>query len=137
MLTKEIKISDFTYPLPEERIAKFPLKQRDHSKLLVYQKGEVSETVFSNLPDYIPADSLMVFNNTKVIMARLHFRKATGALIEVFLLEPVEPLDYQLMFQARGCCEWCCLVGNLKKWKEEKLVHEVNVNGNTVTGRSG
>ena len=133
MLTKEIKISDFTYPLPEERIAKFPLKQRDHSKLLVYQKGEVSETVFSNLPDYIPADSLMVFNNTKVIMARLHFRKATGALIEVFLLEPVEPLDYQLMFQARGCCEWCCLVGNLKKWKEEKLVHEVNVNGNTVT----
>ncbi len=129
METKNIRISDYNYPLPDERIAKYPLPQRDRSKLLIYRHGEISEDVFFNLPEYLPADSLMVFNNTKVIMARLHFRKATGALIEVFLLEPVAPADYQVMFLTRSRCEWSCLVGNLKKWKDEPLERELTIDG--------
>ena len=121
MNTKEIHISDYNYALPDERIAKFPMKERDHSKLLIYNKGEVGEDVFYNLPNYLPKGALMVFNNTKVIQARMHFRKETGALIEVFLLEPAEPSDYELMFQTTGRCAWYCLVGNLKKWKEGTL----------------
>ena len=121
---KHIHISDYQYPLPDERIAKFPIAQRDHSKLLVYRHGEVGEDVFYHLPDYLPKGSLMVFNNTKVIQARMHFRKSTGALIEVFLLEPAEPSDYELMFQTSGHCAWYCLVGNLKKWKEGTLTRE-------------
>ena len=121
MNTKEIHISDYNYALPDERIAKFPMKERDHSKLLIYNKGEVGEDVFYNLPNYLPKGALMVFNNTKVIQARMHFRKETGALIEVFLLEPAEPSDYELMFQTTGKCAWYCLVGNLKKWKEGTL----------------
>ena len=96
---KHIHISEYNYPLPDERIAKFPLAVRDQSKLLVYRHGEVSEDVFTSLPDYLPKGSLMVFNNTKVIQARLHFRKETGALIEVFCLEPIQPNDYVLNFQ--------------------------------------
>ncbi len=129
---RHIHISDFSYPLPEERIAKFPIARRDHSKLLVYNKGVVGEDVFYHLPDYLPKGALMVFNNTKVIQARMHFRKETGALIEVFLLEPGEPSDYELMFQAVGHCAWYCLVGNLKKWKEGALSREVEINGRTV-----
>ena len=121
MNTKEIHISDYNYALPDERIAKFPMKERDHSKLLIYNKGEVGEDVFYNLPNYLSKGALMVFNNTKVIQARMHFRKETGALIEVFLLEPAEPSDYELMFQTTGRCAWYCLVGNLKKWKEGTL----------------
>ena len=124
---KHIHISDYQYPLPDERIAKFPIAQRDHSKLLVYRHGEVGEDVFYHLPDYLPKDSLMVFNNTKVIQARMHFRKSTGALIEVFLLEPAEPSDYELMFQTTGHCAWYCLVGNLKKWKEGTLERELTM----------
>ena len=126
---RHIRISDYNYPLPDERIAKFPLAQRDHSKLLVYRKGEVSQDVFYNLPEYLPKGALMVFNNTKVIQARMHFRKDTGALIEVFLLEPAEPSDYELMFQTTEKCSWYCLVGNLKKWKEGTLTRQVEVNG--------
>ena len=125
---KHIHISDYQYPLPDERIAKFPIAQRDHSKLLVYRHGEVGEDVFYHLPDYLPKGSLMVFNNTKVIQARMHFRKSTGALIEVFLLEPAEPSDYELMFQTSGHCAWYCLVGNLKKWKEGTLTRECIIN---------
>ena len=125
---KHIHISDYQYPLPDERIAKFPIAQRDHSKLLVYRHGEVGEDVFYHLPDYLPKGSLMVFNNTKVIQARMHFRKSTGALIEVFLLEPAEPSDYELMFQTSGHCAWFCLVGNLKKWKEGTLTRECIIN---------
>ena len=121
MDTKHIHISDYNYNLPDERIAKFPLAQRDQSKLLVYQHGEVGEDIFCNLSDHLPSGALMVFNNTKVIQARLHFRKETGALIEVFLLEPAEPADYEQMFQMRSHCSWYCLVGNLKKWKEGTL----------------
>ena len=129
---RHIHISDYNYPLPDERIAKFPIAQRDHSKLLIYNKGEVSSDVFYNLPQYLPKGALMVFNNTKVIQARMHFRKETGALIEVFLLEPAEPSDYELMFQTTGHCAWYCLVGNLKKWKEGSLRREIEINGQTI-----
>lgn len=126
---RHIRISDYNYPLPDERIAKFPMSQRDHSKLLVYRQGEVGEDLFYNLPSYLPKGALMVFNNTKVIQARMHFRKETGALIEVFLLEPAEPTDYELMFQTSERCSWYCLVGNLKKWKEGTLTRKCIVNG--------
>ena len=122
MDTKEIHISDYNYELEDDRIAKFPMAERDHSKLLIYNKGVVGEDVFYNLPQYLPSKALMVFNNTKVIQARLHFHKDTGALIEVFLLEPYEPADYEQMFQMRGHCSWLCLVGNQKKWKEGNVL---------------
>ena len=127
METKHIRISDYSYVLPDERIAKFPLEQRDHSKLLIYRKGEVSEDLFYRLPEYLPQGALMVFNNTRVIQARMHFRKETGALIEVFLLEPAEPADYEQMFQTTGRCSWLCLVGNLKKWKEGVLRRTISL----------
>lgn len=130
---KHIHISDYNYPLPDERIAKFPLSQRDHSKLLIYNKGVVGEDVFSNLPSYLPKGALMVFNNTKVIQARMHFRKETGALIEVFLLEPASPTDYELMFQTTTECSWYCLVGNLKKWKEGTLRRSFDYEGKQFT----
>ena len=121
MNTKEIHISEYNYALPDERIAKFPMKERDHSKLLIYNKGVVGEDVFYNLSNHLPKGTLMVFNNTKVIQARMHFRKETGALIEIFLLEPAAPSDYELMFQTTNRCSWYCLVGNLKKWKDGVL----------------
>ena len=124
---RHIHISDYNYPLPDERIAKFPLTRRDQSKLLVYRHGEVGEDRFCRLPDYLPEGALMVFNNTKVIQARLHFRKETGALIEIFLLEPAEPADYEQMFQTRGHCAWYCLVGNLKRWKEGTLTRQLTI----------
>ena len=130
---KHIRISDYNYPLPDERIAKFPMAERDHSKLLVYRHGEVGEDVFYHLPDYLPKGALMVFNNTKVIQARLHFRKETGALIEVFLLEPAEPADYEQMFQTTGRCAWYCLVGNLKKWKEGPLTRQLKIDDSQFT----
>ena len=133
MNTKEIRISDYNYPLPDERIAKFPLPPRDHSKLLLYRHGEVSEDVFYHLPDYLPKGALMVFNNTRVIQARIHFRKITGALIEVFLLEPAAPADYELMFQTNGSCMWYCLVGNAKKWKEGTLARSFSVKDHNIT----
>ena len=98
--TKHIHISDFDYVLPDERIAKYPVSVRDQSKLLLYNHGELSDHIFISLPDFLPKGSLMVFNNTKVIQARLHFRKETGALIEIFCLEPYLPNDYQLIFEA-------------------------------------
>ncbi len=136
---KNIHIADYNYNLPDERIAKFPLAERDASKLLIYNHGEVSEDVFSSLPKYLPQGALMVFNNTKVIQARLHFRKASiegiqGALIEVFCLEPALPNDYQLNFSQKGSVQWYCLVGNLKKWKEGKLFRTIEMpNGELVT----
>lgn len=141
---KNIHISDYNYPLPDERIAKFPLAERDSSKLLIYNHGEVSEDKFTSLPNYLPKGALMIFNNTKVIQARLHFRKTSpnpsqgggcrpdgtpiqGALIEVFCLEPAFPNDYQLNFSTKGCVQWYCLVGNLKKWKEGKLYRTIDM----------
>ena len=130
MDTKHIQIRDYDYPLPDERIAKFPLAERDSSKLLVYEGGHISETVFRNLPSLLPEGSLMVFNNTRVIQARLHFRKGEaqdGALIEVFLLEPANPVEYQENFATKGSCSWYCLVGNLKKWKEGPLTRDFKI----------
>ena len=132
METKHIHISDYNYDLPDSRIAKFPVSPRDTSKLLVYRHGEISDDIFYNLPKYLPQKSLMVFNNTMVIQARMHFRKETGALIEVFLMEPAAPTDYELMFQTRGECSWLCMVGNLKKWKEGSLVRNFDVAGSTI-----
>lgn len=130
---KSIQIKDYNYNLPDERIAKFPLKERDTSKLLVYDKGEISHDVFHNLSSHLPSGELMVFNNTRVIQARIYFNKVTGALIEVFLLEPASPSDYELMFQTRGKCSWVCMIGNLKKWKEGKLTRTITVSGKEVT----
>ncbi len=130
--TRHIHIADYDYPLPDERIAKYPKAERDTSKLLIYRSGEVGEDVFSNLPGYLPEGALMVFNNTKVIQARLHFHKQTGALIEVFCLEPHTPADYQQSFAQTESVTWTCLVGNLKKWKEGKLEREITVNGRCV-----
>ena len=133
MDTKHIQIKDFNYNLPDERIAKFPLAKRDNSKLLLYRHGEVTEDVFHNIAQDLPKGALMVFNNTKVIQARLHFRKETGALIEVFLLEPYMPADYEQMFQTTGHCSWLCMIGNLKKWKEGTLKRTFDVKGKEVT----
>ena len=148
MDTKEIQIKDFNYPLPDERIAKFPLPERDSSKLLVYNRGEVSDDIFRSLPQYLPKGALMVFNNTKVIRARLHFRKRNdpsltppmgrtegqlGALIEIFLLEPAFPIEYQENFIATSECSWYCLVGNSKKWKEGLLYGEFQIGGTSYT----
>ena len=130
---KHIRISEFNYPLPDERIAKFPLPVRDQSKLLLYRHGEVTEDIFTSLPDYLPANSLMIFNNTKVIQARLHFHKETGALIEVFCLGPIQPNDYALNFQQTEHAAWLCMIGNLKKWKEGALKREITVKGKPLT----
>ncbi len=131
--TQQIRIEDYDYPLPDERIAKFPLPKRDESKLLLYKEGKVSESIFKHITDFLPEGSLMVFNNTKVIQARLLFHKDTGARIEIFCLEPAEPRDYALIFQQTEHCSWTCLVGNLKKWKEGLLSKEVTINGEKVT----
>ena len=130
---KNIEIAEYDYTLPDERIAKYPLKERDSSKLLIYNKGVVGEDVFRNLPEYIPTDSLMVFNNTKVIQARLRFRKPSGAQIEVFCLEPELPSDYALVFQQTESCVWQCLVGNSNRWKGGALSQSVVVGGREVT----
>ena len=129
---KQISIKDFTYDLPDERIAKFPVDPRDSSQLLLYRNGEISRSQFRYLPDFLPENSLLVYNNTKVIRARMFFRKETGAQIEIFCLEPLSPADYAQNFQAQGSCEWLCLVGNLKKWKGGQLSRRLMVDGREV-----
>lgn len=129
---RNIEIKSYDYNLPDERIAKYPLEQRDQSKLLVYRNGTINEKHFYNLPEEIPSDSLIVFNNTRVIQARLHFHKETGALIEVFCLEPESPRDYQQNFASEHECTWICLVGNSKKWKEGALSQEIDIDGEKV-----
>lgn len=128
---EQLRISDFDYILSDEKIAKYPLEKRDGSKLLFYNDGNISSSVFSSLPEFIPSNSLMIFNNTRVIHARLLFRKDTGAQIEVFCLSPAEPSDYALNFQQRGKCSWHCMIGNAKRWKEGvlqlKIAHEKGV----------
>ena len=141
MEPKHIQIKDYNYPLPDERIAKFPLAERDTSKLLVYQQGNISQDHFRSLPDYLPQGALMIFNNTRVVRARLHFRKSTptqnenslGALIEIFILEPAMPVEYQENFLSRGKCSWYCMVGNLKKWKTGALHQEICIGQERVT----
>ena len=129
---QHIKIQDYDYPLPDERIAKYPVAKRDESKLLVYDKGNISHDVFKHITQYLSPGSLLVYNNTKVIQARIHFHKETGALIEVFLLEPHTPRDYEQTFQTRSECSWVCLVGNLKKWKTGVLVRDIEIGGNII-----
>ena len=117
-MERYININDYDYPLPDERIAKFPLAERDSSKLLIYRGGEISERHFSDIGEELPEGSLLVFNNTKVVRARLVMHKPSGARVEVFCLEPHCPADYEHAFSVKGECEWSCIVGNLKKWKE-------------------
>ncbi|MDR1698649.1 MAG: S-adenosylmethionine:tRNA ribosyltransferase-isomerase [Prevotellaceae bacterium] len=133
MTVRRIAIEDYNYELPDERIAKFPLERRDRSKLLLHKNGQISESRFCHLPEQLPADSLLVFNNTKVIYARLIFQKATGARIEIFCLEPAEPHDYELVFKQTGRCVWKCMIGNRKKWKGETLSRKITVNGKELT----
>jgi S-adenosylmethionine:tRNA ribosyltransferase-isomerase len=126
---KQIQIADFTYDLPDHRIAKHPLQNRDLSKLLIYKKGKISESVFENLPSEIAEGTTMVFNNTKVIQARLIFHKETGARIEIFCLEPLKPADYNLAFQAYNTSTWKCIVGNARKWKSGELKMPFELDG--------
>lgn len=129
---KHLKIIDFNYPLKDEQIAKYPLKERDQSKLLVYKSGTIEESKFSNLSEYLSKGDLIVFNNTRVIQARLHFQKETGALIEVFCLEPYLPHDYNLNFQQNKNCSWLCMIGHSKKWKSGILKRELIIKGRSI-----
>lgn len=117
----EIRIEDYNYNLPDERIAKYPLPQRDGSKLLHYKDGNVTEKKFSEIASLLPEGSIMVFNDTKVVPARLHFQRSTGAHIEIFCLEPVQPEEYVTMFAVTDKCRWKCIVGNVKRWKNDTL----------------
>ena len=122
MADTDILMSDFDYILPEERIAKYPLEERDSSKLLEYADGKITEHVFRNIADLLPEDSVMVFNDTRVVPARLHFMKPTGAHVEIFCLEPRQPAEYNLIFAETECCRWKCIVGNVKRWKSGRLM---------------
>ena len=146
---EEILIEEYNYPLPDERIAKYPLAQRDQSKLLIYRNGKVSEDRFHHIGEYLPADSLLIYNNTRVIQARLEFHKtppndntqlphnatpSQGARIEIFCLEPLEPHDYQLSLGSTEGCTWKCMIGNAKKWKTGTLSQLVQLpSGEQVT----
>lgn len=131
---RNIRISDYNYPLPDHRIAKHPLAAREQCKLLCYKVGGViSEGHFYDVPAVLPEKAMLVYNNTRVINARLRFRKSTGSTIEIFCLEPVAPCDYQLIFQTTQSCTWLCLVGNSKRWKQGPLTQEIEVDGKTVT----
>lgn len=121
----KIRIENYRYSLPDDRIAKYPLEERDSSKLLVYRGGKVEESVFRNLPSFLPSDALMVFNDTKVVPARLHFKRESGASIEIFCLEPVDPAEYNQSFASVGSCRWKCIIGNAKRWKDDILHYDV------------
>lgn len=127
MNIKEIRIEDFDYALPDERIAKYPLEERDSSNLLYWRNGAIEKMHFYDLPDLLSREHLLIYNNTKVIQARLHFQKETGATIEIFCLEPHSPADYNLVFQENKSCVWKCLVGNSKKWKEGALKQTMSI----------
>ena len=117
----EISIENYNYNLPDDRIAKYPLSERDMSKLLVYKDSEIEEHGFTSMPEFLPEGHLMVFNDTKVVPARLHFQRETGAHIEIFCLEPVQPEEYVSMFAVTQSCRWKCIVGNVKRWKGDTL----------------
>jgi S-adenosylmethionine:tRNA ribosyltransferase-isomerase len=119
---RDIDLNDYDYDLPSERIAQYPVNERDNSKLLVHYRDKISKDIFRNIDDYLPSDSLLVFNNTRVIRARILFLKETGAAIEVFCLEPLSPFEYELSFSSGEPVEWKCIIGNLKKWKGGKII---------------
>jgi S-adenosylmethionine:tRNA ribosyltransferase-isomerase len=124
---KNIKIADYYYDLPEDRIAQHPVRERDRSKLLIYNRGNISSDTFTDIDTYIPEHSLLVFNNTRVIRARLLFRKKSGAIIEILCLEPLSPSIYEKSFSSKGPVEWKCIIGNLKKWKTGILTLEITI----------
>ena len=125
---QNITIEDYNYPLPDERIAKYPLSERDASKLLVLKDNKIQSSYFKNIGDFLPEDSLLIFNETKVVRARLQFTKESGASIEIFCLEPITGNgDYQLAFSSNSPSEWKCLVGNSRRWKNDRLSLDVNV----------
>lgn len=127
---KEIEIDLFNYSLAEDKIAKYPLAERDSSKLLIYKKGAIHSEYFRNLNLHLPENSLLCFNNTKVIYSRLFFKKTSGAKIEIFCLEPILPKSHDEIFASTSQCKWKCMVGNLKKWKSGNLVKQIEINGN-------
>ncbi len=132
-----IKIEDYNYQLPDNKIAKYPLKQRDLSKLLIMNKGKISESTFQNIPKLLPKDSFLLFNETRVIQARLIFKKNTGATIEIFCLEPIKPTnDFQIALQQKPPVIWKCLVGNARRWKEGHLETNINLNGQDIKLRA-
>ena len=120
-MISEIRIEEFNYNLPDDRIAKYPLPVRDGSKLLHYIEGNIHDRLFVDIPSLLPADSMIVFNDTKVVPARLHFQRDSGAHIEIFCLEPVSPEEYVTMFAVTDRCRWKCIVGNVKRWKNDTL----------------
>jgi S-adenosylmethionine:tRNA ribosyltransferase-isomerase len=126
---RDIRIEDFNYSLPLDRIAKYPLNLRDESKLLVYKSGKIENDTFINIPGRLESDKSLIFNNTKVICSRLMFRKHTGASIEIFCIEPYSPVDYQLSLSSTTEVDWICIVGNLKKWKSGPLLMNLTING--------
>ena len=128
-MQRHIDINDFDYPLPDERIAKFPLAERSDSQLLIYRNGEIVKSHFRSLAEHLPAGSMLVFNNTRVIRARLIMHKESGARIEVFCLEPHSPSDYEHAFSVKGCCEWSCIVGGVKKWKQGEIAINFDYEG--------
>jgi len=130
---RNLRIADYNYELPDERIAKHPLAQREQCKVLVYKDNKIEQRHFYEVPSLLPTDSMLIYNNTRVINARLRFRKATGSQIEIFCLEPVAPADYQLIFQTTSQCTWLCLVGNSKRWKQGPLSQQVEVDGQQLT----
>ena len=138
MHPKNLSIDDFDYDLPEERIAVYPLPQRDQSKLLIYQNGHISEDIYRNIADHLPERSFLVFNDTKVIKARILFQKATGAVIEIFCLEPYEKInDYAVVLQQKNFTTWKCMIGGAGKWKEKFLEKKFLINGEEVTLKAG
>ena len=130
---RDIRISDYNYPLPDERIAKHPLAQREQCRLLCWRDGAITDHRFYEVPSLLPPQAMLVYNNTRVINARLRFRKDTGSLIEIFCLEPCEPHDYELVFQTTHTCTWQCLVGNSKRWKQGELRQQILVDGQNIT----
>lgn len=127
-----ISMDEYAYDLPDEKIAKYPLSERDQSKLLVWKNGQIQDEQFRNLSEFLPSESILIFNNTKVIRARLHFQKETGARIEIFCLDPFEPADYQISFQSTKSCIWKCMIGNQKKWKGERLLKTIRIDGTEI-----
>nr|WP_321452213.1 S-adenosylmethionine:tRNA ribosyltransferase-isomerase [uncultured Carboxylicivirga sp.] len=132
MIKPDIAIEDFNYNLPDERIAKYPLENRDLSKLLIFKKGKIDQKQFPDIKSVLPANAMLVFNNTKVIQARLKFKKVTGAEIEIFCLEPLSPVEVQMAFDSRETTTWKCIVGNARKWKNDPLTKTITIDGEEV-----
>ncbi|MEO8823558.1 MAG: S-adenosylmethionine:tRNA ribosyltransferase-isomerase [Ginsengibacter sp.] len=134
MHPKNLSIDDFDYPLPEEKIAVYPLPERDQSKLLIYENGNISEDIYRNIADHLPENSFLVFNDTKVIKARILFQKITGSVIEIFCLEPHENInDYAVVLQQKKSTRWKCMIGGAGKWKEKVLEKKVMINAEEIT----